>query len=316
MSNKSLKAWPNKDDSLQFPQGQRPSRTGEQVWTSEIAPTLCFPDTEKSCFACCPPIRPAGYEHIQHKSIVKRILRENTLLFADKKEWISPITGFSCWALGYLDKRYRLVGCLLHPAQNGGADLRYRVDYGDKCRRETCPESNIFLDLGINERRFWIRLVDGLDSFAYSSNKNNPLFKMMGWGPEILRLVASHEDRNTFSKESFFRAYPFFSTKLHPRANAYLLNKLVRMENIALLKAESFRGRFKTFSAEISGRLRQTARQMPNATHTHLLTLDPYFLDFLRLSVGLTKIHLEEAVRLKKIVHKAIRTFQDEEGFS
>ncbi|MBL7211240.1 MAG: hypothetical protein ISS61_02540 [Desulfobacteraceae bacterium] len=59
-------------------------------------PTLCLPDTEKNCFACCPPIRPAGYEHLQHTGIVKRMLRENTRAFAGKGAAISPITGFSC----------------------------------------------------------------------------------------------------------------------------------------------------------------------------------------------------------------------------
>lgn len=309
MSSKPIHALRNKNHSSELPQGQGPPRAGDLILKSEFTPTLCFPDTEKSCFACCPPIRPAGYEHIQHTNIIKRILRENTLLFTDREEGLSPITGFSCWALGYLDKSYRLVGCLLHPAQNEGLDLRYRIDYGDKCRRETCPESKIFLDLSINERKFWVHLADGLDSFSYSSKKNNPLFTMMGWGAVTLRMIALHEAGNTFVKESFFRAYPFFFTRLHPRANAYLLNKLVQMENIDLLKSESFRGQFEAFSADISGLLKQAARQMPNAIRTHLLTLDPYFLDFLRLSVGLTKIHLKETVRLNDMVNHAVQKF-------
>jgi len=82
--------------------------------------TLCAPDREKSCFACCPPIRPAGYEHILYEAIVKRMLRENTKAFARGETGPAPITGFSCWALGYLDPEYRRVGCLLHPLQNAG----------------------------------------------------------------------------------------------------------------------------------------------------------------------------------------------------
>ena len=34
--------------------------------------SLCFPDEEKSCFACCPPIRAAGYEHIEYKNFINR----------------------------------------------------------------------------------------------------------------------------------------------------------------------------------------------------------------------------------------------------
>ena len=276
---------------------------------SQFTPTLCFPDTQKNCFACCPPIRPAGYEHIQYKNITKRLLRENTQAFAKRGKGISSITGFSCWALGYLDKRYRLVGCLLHPAQNEGVDLRYRVDYGEKCRRETCPEAKVFLKLGINERTFWAQLAHGLDSFSYSSSRINPLFKLMGWGAEVLRLVALHEDGRTLIKESFFRTYPFFSTGLNPRANAYLLKELVRIENVELLKSESFCGHFETFSARLSSRLRHATRQVPNAPQTHLLGLNPCFLDFLRLSVDLSRVSLEEALSLNEMVNKAVNEF-------
>lgn len=92
--------------------------------------TLCVPDARRSCFACCPPIRPAGYEHIQYRNMVMRMLRENTRDFAAGGGGL--ITGFSCWALGYLDEDFRQVGCLLHPARNHGQDLRYRVGYEEK----------------------------------------------------------------------------------------------------------------------------------------------------------------------------------------
>jgi hypothetical protein len=103
--------------------------------------------TGKNLFRLLPPIRPVGYEHIRHKNIIERMLRENTLAFNKEDRGLSPITGFSCWALGYLDEEYRRIGCLLHPFQNDGVDLRYRVDYGSKCCRESCPESKTFSDL-------------------------------------------------------------------------------------------------------------------------------------------------------------------------
>jgi hypothetical protein len=277
---------------------------------SKFEPTLCAPDAEKSCVACCPPIRPAGYEHIQYKGIVKRMLRENTMAFAKKGEGLWPITGFSCWALGYLDQRYRLVGCLLHPFQNNGEDLRYRVDYGEKCERECCPEAGVFLELGIDDRKSWLHLADGLDSFAYSSKKFNPLFRMMGWGAELLHLIALNSDGRSFIGASFSQAYPFFSTRSHPRGNAYILNTLVRMDSVNLLKAESFRLQFEAFSTSLSRQLRE-GRSAPRsqAPHTHLAGLDPYFLDFLRLSVGITRIDQEGALRLKEIADRAIERF-------
>ncbi|MBW1798856.1 MAG: hypothetical protein JRJ21_10755 [Deltaproteobacteria bacterium] len=276
---------------------------------SQLEPTLCFPDGEKSCFACCPPIRPHGYEHIQHKNAIQRMLRENTSAFAERKAGLSPITGFSCWALGYLDKHCNLVGCLLHPAQNEGKDLRFSVDYGDKCRRENCPEAEIFLELDVNERKFWLHLADGLDSFAYSSKRINPVFKMMGWGPRLLGLISLNEDGRLFTKESFFRAYAFFSTRLNPRAYAYLLNQLVCENRVDMLKTDSFRERFERFSRRLSGRLKQISSPVSGAQYTHRLGLDPHFLDFLRLSVGISRIEQEEALRLKERVDRAIGEF-------
>jgi hypothetical protein len=276
---------------------------------SRLEPTLCFPDGEKSCFACCPPIRPSGYEHIEYKNAIQRMLRENTSAYKTRKEGLSPITGFSCWALGYLDKACKLVGCLLHPAQNGGKDLRFSVDYGDKCRRENCPDSKIFLELDVNERRFWLHLADGLDSFAYSSIGSNPLFKMMGWGHPLLSLIARKEDGKVFTKESFFRAYPFFSTRLNPRANAYLLYQLVDKNRVDMLKTESFRERFERFSMWLSGQLKHVSSPMSGAQYTNRLGLDPRFLDFLRLSAGISRIEQEDALRLKDRVARAVKEF-------
>ena len=237
------------------------------------------------------------------------MLRENTSAFMTRKEGTSPITGFSCWALGYLDKACKLVGCLLHPAQNEGKDLRFNVDYGEKCRRENCPESKIFLELDVNVRRFWLQLADGLDSFAYSSNGINPLFKMVGWGPGLLSLITRKEDGRFFTKESFFRDYPFFSTRLNPRANAYLLNRIVDKNRVDMLKTESFRERFELFSNRLSGKLKQVSNPMSGTQYTHRLGLDTLFLDFLRLSVGISRIEQEDALRLRERVDRAVKEF-------
>jgi hypothetical protein len=272
--------------------------------------TLCFPGNGKSCFACCPPIRPAGYEHIQYKNMVKRILRENTSEYYKKDKGIFPITGFSCWALGYLDRDCRLVGCLLHPAQNEGVDLRFQVDYGKKCQREICPEAKVFLELGIREREFWLHLSDDLDSFSYSSRKLNPLFKMMGWGADLLNLAALHENGRVMKRESFFRSYPIFFNQESPRANAYLLRQLVTDENVHVLKTESFCAGFEKFSARLTDKLKGVLPTGNEAPYTHLLGFDNQFLDYLRLSVGISKINREEGFRLKDFVDSALLEFK------
>jgi hypothetical protein len=201
------------------------------------------------------------------------------------------------------------VGCLLHPALNGGKDLRFRVDYGDKCRRENCPESKIFLELDANVRRFWLHLSDGLDSFSYSSQGTNPLFKMMLWGPGLLSLVARKESGLPFTRESFFRAYPFFSTRLNPRANAYLLEKLVDHKSVDILMTELFREQFERFSRRLSGKLKKSSSLFSGACYTHRLELEPRFLDFLRLSAGISRIEMEDALRLKEKVDREVMKF-------
>jgi hypothetical protein len=75
------------------------------------------------------------------------------------------------------------------------------------------------------------------------------------------------------------------------------------------LNSESFRSDFEAFSAQLSGRLRGAASYGPEAPFTHLLKLDRSFLDFLRLSAGISRIKHEGAMQLKVIVDEAIEEF-------
>lgn len=141
--------------------------------------TLCYPDGKKSCFACCPPIRPQRYEHISFKTIIHRELVNNTLRFKNSIPSRRPITGYSCWAMAYIDDSFKIPGCLLHPYLNQGEDLRYLVDYGEKCKRESCIEYDLFSILSEKEKLFYIRMTDRMDFFTYSSRRLNPLFHLL-----------------------------------------------------------------------------------------------------------------------------------------
>lgn len=274
------------------------------------SPTLCFPDSRKSCFACCPPIRPAGYEHVAYRNILRRVLRENTSAFRKGCDAISPIRGFSCWALGYLDPACLQIGCLLHPARNDGADLRFRVDYGDKCRRESCPESREFLRLDPAERKCWLRLADGLDAFEYSSRAHNPLFTILAWGAEVLCFIPIEEGIPADTGNAFVEAFPFFSTKVNPRGNAYLLAGIMARKGGGPLKAASFRERFERFSRKVSEEaVRAAGPPRDDAPYTHRLPMDRHFLDFLRLSAGLRRIHQEQAEDTKRRVDRVLASF-------
>ncbi|MFZ7112496.1 MAG: hypothetical protein ACOWYE_12505 [Desulfatiglandales bacterium] len=271
--------------------------------------TLCSPDGRKTCFACCPPIRPAGYEHIQYKGSVQRILRENTKDFERMKHGVHAITGFSCWALGYLDRDHRRIGCLLHPARNQGHDLRYRVGFDDKCRRETCPEAETFSRLGNEKKAFWLGLTENLDSFSYSSRTQNPLFRLMGWGTRILDLIAETEAHCAMKSEYFSRTYPFFATTLFPKAHAYILHRLVDRAGPSILRSPGFRDAFEDFCKNLSSDAAREAPPTQEGTPVFRLDLDDHFRDTLRLFLGRTRLPLEAALRLKAALDDRIDTF-------
>ncbi|MEW6669388.1 MAG: hypothetical protein AB1512_29605 [Thermodesulfobacteriota bacterium] len=278
--------------------------------TDPAGATLCMPDGMRSCFACCPPIRPAGYEHISYKSIVKRMLRENTRAYIPGETKMRPITGFSCWALGYLDPGASLVGCLLHPLRNQGEDLRCRVDYGDKCSRETCPEAKAFSCLNPEERRFWLGLTQGLDGFSYSSRKDNPLFHLLGWGSYVLGLIASLRAERPPRRESFFQDYPFFATPLPPKACTYLLRSLLDRDRLRLLEDPLFRIEFERLHEKISGVQAVEVRCHAGDPPVHLLGLDPDFAAFVRLALGVRRMPLQGVLRLKDRVDAVLDDFR------
>ena len=277
--------------------------------------TLCFPDGLKSCFACCPPIRPAGYEHATHQNITRRILRENTASFIKGDRSTIPIRGFSCWALGYLDRDCRTAGCLLHPWQNDGVDLRYRVDYGEKCRRESCPEAKIFEKLPHHIKDFWIHLADGLDSFCYSARGTNLLFRMMNWGAPLLELIGAAEGGERFSGETFLKAYPFFRTSLPSRGHAYLLDRLVDDKNLHWLSSNRFKDAFEGLSSHLQTLTPAQKFGKPESQprpYVHLLPLDRNLSDFLRLTLRVAQASLEEALAIKEKVDASIEMFRKE----
>lgn len=268
--------------------------------------TLCFPDRMKSCFACCPPIRPAGYEHIQYAGSVRRMLRENTHAFGSRLPGERPIRGWSCWALGYMDARFRLVGCLLHPSRHRGEDRRWQVAYGDKCSRETCPEALEFQRLSGCARRFWLHLTAGLDSFAYSSRTRNPLFRMLGCGAEVLEGVAAHNPV-ALDWPDLLRRYPVFAAHLSPKAHAYLLGAVLQERGVGALAEPGFRYRFEQAAAALRKRLGHAPWRAGSAPYTHRLGLERHFVDFLRLGAGLTRLEPTRALRLKEEVDAEIR---------
>ncbi|HIC86492.1 MAG TPA: hypothetical protein EYP06_09400 [Desulfobacterales bacterium] len=270
-------------------------------------PSLCHPDSIRSCFACCPPIRPQGYEHIQYRRAVERMLRENTASFDRDSEAIVPITGYSCWALGYLDPAYRLVGCLLHPAQNDGKEMRFRVDYGLKCARELCPQAKAFERLSKEAKEFWVGLVRGLDSFQYSSKIYNPLFRLLGWARPILESISERESGGAPTLEVLQSRYPFLRVRLDPRACTFLVVVALEKGGKEIIGSKGL--------LELIHKVVEKMRQEfgpqengGNGYYTHKLSLDRHLLDFVRLTLGLRKVGVQKAREIENRTIELVET--------
>jgi hypothetical protein len=264
--------------------------------------SLCFPDGKRSCIGCCPPIRPAGYDHLDHRSIIRRILLENTRTF-ERQGGVRPITGYSCWAMGYLDRDLTLPGCLLHPAQNNGKDMRHRVDFGDKCRRELCEEAKVFDSLSAKAKKACKALASTLDSFEYSSRRTNPLFRLLGWGEGIVNALFEGYE-GPMDWEELIQIHPLLSTAVNPRAFRYLAEGLVSHRGIEALRKSA--EALETFFREAALRTAYLHPIAYGGSRPHLLDLPRAFSDFLRLGAGISSITLDKASRIKGLLDELI----------
>lgn len=195
----------------------------------------------------------------------------------------------------------------MHPAINQGKDLRHRIDYGEKCRREACQESRIFSKLSNKEQSFWLNLCTGLDSFAYSSRVENPLFNLLNWGLRLLKLIAAEESEVKFDRSSFFRAYPIFTAGGRPRARAYLLNGLIDEKNLTVLKRTGFKDVFEVFYNDLKKDITRNLPEEEKGEYIHRLGMDENFQNFLRLSLRKAKMEPAKAEGLKTLADKAVR---------
>jgi hypothetical protein len=133
---------------------------------------LCQPDGCKSCGACCGLY---NYADSTRDSLVGR-LRARTEIFRETVRAADDLTVFSdriqrienpeklyeviycCEYLGFLDDEEKKVGCLLHPFQNDGVDMRDVSFYGrELCDGHFCPSYHF---ISREEKSALIRIID------------------------------------------------------------------------------------------------------------------------------------------------------------
>lgn len=115
---------------------------------------LCQPGPEKSCGACCGlyNYRNSTRESLAARLEARRVLFSDTVRSRDDLETFSRLITSQesmekryevihcCEYLGFLDEHRQRVGCLLHPFQNRGEDLRDISFYGrELCDGHFCP---------------------------------------------------------------------------------------------------------------------------------------------------------------------------------
>lgn len=271
---------------------------------------LCSPNEELSCFGCCPPIRPARYDHIDHVAILKREFAENRRLLKDEGPAWRPIVGYSCWALGFLDGEGRRVGCLLHPQGNGGRDLRYLIDYEDKCRRESCLAARAFAALPPEGRSFWLPLAYGMSPFFFSSPRANPLFHLLLWGREVLEAMRDLATREEWSVTELLWRRRFLLNRIwNPRGDRFFFRTVIERlaeegDSLAGLEAccMELRTAFVFAQGPSSSKGAVKNAVAPDAPYTHSLPMDADFLDCLRITLNRSRISFDEAMK----IHKAL----------
>lgn len=253
--------------------------------------SLCAPDAERSCFGCCPPIRPQGYDPLDWVASLKREFQEHRKGFSHNALSPKPIIGFSCWALGYLDEHGRIIGCLLHPARHAGRDLRYLTGYEEKCSREFCLPARQFHSLKLPFQAFWLGLAAGLGSFYYASPRANPLFHVLLWGAMVLEKLATFALAQGYSVTEIVYAYPFLTREgLSPRGHRFLMEAVLAhahepgLWNNAEIEAMAQKIH-ETVCAELS-RVR-VGLHGPDGLYVHRMGLGEAFADYLRLMHGL-----------------------------
>ena len=133
---------------------------------------LCQPDKGKSCGACC-----GLYNYVDSsRSSLTRRLRSRTKRFretvkspADLKRYATETLAAEdfkkrydvihcCEYLGFLDHDEKKVGCLVHPEQNAGCDMRDVSFYGrELCAGHLCP-SHYFIPQ--SQSQILIKIID------------------------------------------------------------------------------------------------------------------------------------------------------------
>lgn len=267
--------------------------------------TLCAPVSGVTCFHCCPPIRPPDHDPWVERERLRRILRKNTSNLA-KNLKAGPIEGTSCWALGFLDRSEVKVGCLLHPARNGGRDLRDLTGYGEKCAREFCLQATVFARLTHDERKRCLASAPTTDSFLFSSSTRNPLMRLLAYDDTVVRGILERERDRNLTPDCLTGTYGALFGPVQPARDGFWISRLVANNVWRFLDPEGlqaylgFRQEMEdAFRREFGERRPEERRELP-MVHEHPIPLS--LSRWLKFGVNLWRADRNEMNRLEQMV--------------
>jgi len=272
--------------------------------------TLCFPDGEKSCFYCCPPIREPQADSLDLLAEKIQLFRLNRRNLSKNRQDAGEIHGESCWGLGFLDPREKLIGCLLHPCQNQGTDRRNLTGYRSKCAGTLCQEAITFSRLNPIRQRFYLDLADGMDSFHYSSRRANPLMKILPWGVPVLDAIFLLEQGKAPARMEFISRYNFFWHELNYRLDSWMVGEIIKHRGLEKIMAQP--GKYFTFRQQLLCRLLQMNGQPAAESPTvpvHRLSIPLELSRLLKFGLNLWEATATEVGILQGIILQEIDRF-------
>jgi len=133
---------------------------------------LCQPDAGKSCGACC-----GLYNYVDSsREALTRRLSARTKRFREMVKGPGDIPRYAeatfaaedfrkryeviycCEYLGFLDDAEKKVGCLVHPMQNNGVDMRTGSFYGQEvCAGHICPSHHF---IPVSQQNILLKIID------------------------------------------------------------------------------------------------------------------------------------------------------------
>ncbi len=272
--------------------------------------SLCFPDGRKSCFFCCPPIREPAADSLDQLAEKIRIFRLNRKNLPRNRQDAGEICGGSCWGLGFLDAGEKLVGCLLHPCQNQGTDLRNATGYRSKCAGTLCQEAVIFSRLNPVRQQFYLALTTGMDSFHYSSRQANPLMKILPWGSRVLEAIFLSEQGHPLTRMDFINRYGFFWYKLDYRLDAWLAGEVIKRSGLQAIMASP--QKFLNFRRRLLSKLQQKVNGKAADSPTlpvHQLSIPLDLSRLLKFGLNLWEADAVRIGRLQEVMLQKVERF-------